>query len=426
MRLRAIATTLTLLLPIAAIVGGSDPSQAAPQPRQAEPTPNEALTPAQRTQAQANDLEADARAHYADIYGGLVLTEESTHVEVYLTKQDESAKSQLSSHLATGRVTFLATQANESQLRDEQATVLAQGNDLLRDGVKVASIGPDPRIGAVRLEVEDLTPDQNSKLVQRFGPLVRPIEVADAQTVPADRANDTAPWFGGDFISDHSGTCTSGIPTHNGLGQQYLLTAAHCFGVNALVYNYAASFAGSSTNLIGPVTSQDLQDGRYDAEVISAPSGAGNKSWVGGTVTTMARNFIGAGPTQIGSIVYLSGAFEGEHAFTVTNVSTCQPPTITGLQAPPYPRQGNGWACGRVHASSGNNQSVGKGDSGGPVYQYFGSNIKAVGIASSIDNPTVTCVNWSAPNQAPGRPCSNNVTFTEIAPLLAQWSLTVN
>lgn len=393
-----------------------------------------APTVRERTQAEANTIDAVARARFGDRFGGIVLTEDGTHIVVYLTADEPAVQSELRRQAAPGRVSFEATGATDVAMQALQAEVVEVGSELIRQGIQIDSVWHDPRLGGLRIEVRGLTEEEHRRLVEQFGPDVRPVESTTVpQLAAADRANDIAPWWAGEFISVGGRNCTSGIPVNNVFGN-YLLTAAHCFRQNATVRNYAASFAGNPNNNIGTVISQDLVDGRYDAELIAAPGGTGNASWVGPTVTNMAEPFIGSGSTNIGSLVYLSGAFEGEHSFIVDTNSMCQPPHITGLgpsplsvpgNPPGLARLGNAWACGRVHAHSGDMQSVGQGDSGGPVYGRFGGGLVALGIMSSLDNlPYVACTNWSV--QVPGRQCSANMTFTAIAPLLAQWGVDVN
>ncbi len=64
---------------------------------------------------------------------------------------------------------------------------------------------------------------------------------------------------------------------------------------------------------------------------------------------------------------------------------------------------------------------VGPGDSGGPVYQRFGANLKANGTITAEGNGP-RCTNWAAQTT---RTCSNTVYFTDVGPELSLWGLTV-
>jgi hypothetical protein len=58
---------------------------------------------------------------------------------------------------------------------------------------------------------------------------------AGTPMVSTSRENDVAPYIGGDFLTSHGENCTAGIPVENANGRDFLVTAAHCFPVNAVV-----------------------------------------------------------------------------------------------------------------------------------------------------------------------------------------------
>jgi hypothetical protein len=287
----------------------------------------------------------------------------------------------------------------------------------------VASVGPDAQSGTEVMRVVDLTAAKKAYLRERFGSDVD-VQAASRADIPvlaaSSRITDRAPWNGGDFISDRVTNCTSGLPTHNGAGQQFLVTAGHCFAAGATVWNYAPAIglgAATSSTRIGTVYSRDYRAGRLDAELI--PAAASSLTWVGGTATTTSRSFAGgAGPVAAGSNVCVSGAFEGEHCGLIVQsnrVDQCV--NFWDPAAGAYHL-----SCDVTQAIGPSAQSVGDGDSGGPVYQYFGSTPKAVGIITAIGSPSVQCSNWGPP----GRKCSGTLYFTDVANILVQWGLTVN
>lgn len=58
---------------------------------------------------------------------------------------------------------------------------------------------------------------------------------AGTPMVPTSRENDVIPYIGGDYLSSHGVACTAGIPVENANGRDFLVTAAHCFGINYTV-----------------------------------------------------------------------------------------------------------------------------------------------------------------------------------------------
>jgi hypothetical protein len=173
---------------------------------------------------------------------------------------------------------------------------------------------------------------------------------------------------------------------------------------------------------LGPVTARDTSGGGLDAELIHSPSSAfGSTIYVGATSSNSKRTLIGAGPTQPGSIVCVSGAYEGERCSTVAANPAC----FTIAEYEYHPHVGPRYLCQMVYTFSSIKDTFGAGDSGAPVYQYFGSTVKAVGIGSALDrfSPHIgSCSNWSAQLV---RACGSNYWFVAIAPILVKWGLSV-
>ena len=207
--------------------------------------------------------------------------------------------------------------------------------------------------------------------------------------------------------------CTSGIPTTNTGGLQYLVTASHCFSLNDSVYNYSVTIPLGTTNAIGYVAAIDLRNGYYDAELVRASASA--YTFTGPTNTASKSTFTGYGNPVAGALVCTSGAFEGENCLHIISVNACLTSSTTGLGRT---------LCGENYYYSSNVQSIGQGDSGGPVYSYVSGGVQAMGLHNLHDpNYTTTCTNWYPQTS---RICSGHGWFVSIAPVLATWSLSVN
>lgn len=376
----------------------------------------------------AQTIDRLGKTTYTSIYGGVQLAGASRQATIYLTQHDAAAERTFTELAPTLRLTYRLTSSSAYRERQLDTRVAGDWAILQRHGkLELLSTGPDMATGREQFRVIDLTPAKRAFLVSRYG---ANIEVASAQKsqIPhavGSRISDLAPWNGGDFISDGGGGCTSGIPTHNAAGQNFLVTAGHCFGSGATVYNAAPPIglgSTSSSTRMGTIYSRDLRPGYLDAEILS--TSASSLTWIGGTSTSTSRSFQGgSGPTQVGSSVCLSGAYEGEHCGLIVQ------PNEEDICLNITYDFGTQEQCHLTVAQGTDQQSVGSGDSGGPVYQYFGSTPKAVGIVTAAPS-TAVCSNWDAQyaplHNGAHRYCSNQLVFTNIANILQQWGLSVN
>lgn len=371
---------------------------------------------AAEAQELANELDEEGRRRFEHSYGGLRLKDRASRVEVFLVTDDAEATRFFEGFGSSVRVTVREGTATAAEVAAVQLAVLeavATDESLNRE---LGSIEPDLVGGTVRLRFNSASDELIVETRKRFGPHVV-TEVREDRGVDfLGPAYDAAPWNGGIMITNGAGDCTAGVPTHNSAGQKFILTAGHCFAENQSVRNYSVQISAGGNGLLGNVISRDLRNYGYDAEVIAANSS--DLSYSGGTNSTARAEFAGAGPTQVGSYVCHSGAFEGQRCSYVVGVSGCHNVFEPALGH-------NRYRCGYTYTHNADPQTAGPGDSGGPVYQWFGSTIKAVGLLSRGDGagPTATCSNWSAQVY---RTCAGNYWFTDIGPLLALWGLTVN
>jgi hypothetical protein len=99
---------------------------------------------------------------------------------------------------------------------------------------------------------------------------VRLVFVHGAPMAPLSRGDDSAPFIGGDDITDLTYACTAGIALEKkSTGEDYVLTASHCFSDGEDIYN------GNGTHTVGVVTSADKP---HDAEIIDTGAANGNGS----------------------------------------------------------------------------------------------------------------------------------------------------
>jgi hypothetical protein len=364
----------------------------------------------------ANEAEAFASAMFPESYSGVALIEDSTQAVVYLTTDDGEIREAISEAVPGANIQFEVRGTTQvSQLAAHEA-LLAALPELTEAGITIGPFGPDPETGAELVKVLGGTEEQLDHVERTFGPAVI------AESTPADyrlefdaasRISDSPAWNGGDFISDLSQDCTSGIPTHNGAGQQFLVTNAHCFELGARIYNYSSAIPLGSPNLMGHVAARDQRSNYYDAELISAS--ASSYTFTGPSNTIAKATFAGAGSPVYGALVCVSGAFEGENCLTVLGVNSCLPDSITGVGRT---------LCAENYYYSSNNYALGQGNSGGPVYSYVSGGVRAMGVHNLRDpGYNVSCVNWTPRTS---RKCSGHGWFVSIGQILSTWGLTVN
>jgi hypothetical protein len=374
------------------------------------------LLTAGAAQGDANLIASVARRTEEASFAGVALTNKSSQVVVYLTRLEPAVETAIRAIIPSRNLDFQQRAVSEVVQQRLHASVLADAPSLAHSGIKVGLFGPDPATGREKVSVLGGTAQQLQLLSAKYGSNAEIVALpASYRAVPdGSRIGDTAPWNGGDFISDGNEDCTSGIPVHNAAGQYFLVTAAHCFALNATVYNYSSSIPLGSKVTIGKVAAQDLRASKYDAELVYSGARTSALTFTGPTATTSTNKFVTAGPARVGSTVCTSGAFEGEHCLGVISVNSCVAPAITGL-----PRT----VCGEDYYYSSNSQSIGQGDSGAPVYEYVSGGLRAVGIHNLHDGSyQVPCTNWSST----GRICSGHGWFVDINPIASTWGLTVN
>ncbi|OFE15673.1 hypothetical protein BA895_21785 [Humibacillus sp. DSM 29435] len=354
-------------------------------------------------------MEQRGRTAHGSLFGGAQASEDGAIIEVFLTRDDPAVEADLRA----------AAKLSPTQIRFRTGATTVAQQDALHNRVTTAA--PSLRKAGYRLDswilnfatrrevitLTDGTPAQVAKLRRQFGPEVDVKAKPDSPArVTADRFSDTAPWNGGDFISDTVSTCTSGIPAHNGAGAQYLVTAGHCFNLGANIFNYSASLNHGGRGYLGRVSTRAQTERDMDAELISTR--LSNLIWTGSSTSPTRTVIAGTAGSPGHKKVCHSGAYEGEKCGL----------TIDGVGCKNFP--GVLTYCHLLHASSTNPQAVGPGDSGGPVYRMVDGQLRIVGTVTGGDGTSARCGNWSPQNN---RICRSNLWYTDWNAVASRWSL---
>ena len=184
---------------------------------------------------------------------------------------------------------------------------------------------------------------------------------------PRSRNADTIPHYGGSLIDAPGGGCSSGPMVVRPDGTRYAVTAAHCWGIGAVV-NSGGNPYGSVVNRAWPTWDQEIVGG----------SVYGFRIWYGTATTFTTVNQVGAGNPSVG-LSYCTSGRSGTicgHVVTNTNVTTC----YSGQCFP-----------GTIQATV----DVPSGDSGGTFHTVSGSSAGVRGMVTSGDGSYVYIEPWS-------------------------------
>ncbi|GAB3129159.1 chymotrypsin family serine protease [Glaciibacter psychrotolerans] len=363
---------------------------------------------------------------FPDKYGGMATgkNDDQDVLAIYLTRIDEGDLSKVSDLLAVPPDKIDLRLGHLTSVQAE-ATFAKIGSDIANGALTgTVSVGITQDI-SILLKVSDQNSERVSSLQRQYGVGV---EVEYGAAIEDQGANarwsDNPEWYGGDFITDRSSRgCTSSFPVKwNTNGNKYILTAGHCFGLTASVYNYATSPISHGINsFIGGVTNRSFANNAPDAELISAD---GSRSmWTGATNGTGLIEINAFSNPWAGMPLCISGAYDGEYCgFTASEVNTnayISYGSVTHL------------VLNLTTIMNGNDQSIGPGDSGGPAYATINGVTYGLGIITSVrnngTNSTVTCSNWSTQfASSGGRGCNNWGRITNIGPIMSMWNLSLD
>lgn len=412
------------------VAGGATAGRAYPTKTAASSSPTLTTPPNQPAlDAAAGDAKSIAGSSYL---AGVSVDDNTNVVNVYLDHAPQSILDQLQAQHPGVYVIHNDAPNTLKALLALQSNFNAAA--LNSAGVKVVVDGPTVD-GRYEVGVTGDAAAAQAALDQTYGAGAIRVYQTAPLTVATYRYNDVSPWNGGDFNYHAGGTkpsCTNGIPVHDtSSGQQYVLTAAHCWYQSGGQYtsvrngywenDYATVYG--STALIGTVEHVDnVQAGSttLDSGLIQTSSSVLNFDAAWNSQGTAVQ--VGVTSNDVGDQVCTSGAYDGQ---------VCQI-AITKMNQKIYPN--DGWGTYTVTnvaiASNPNDASAvaaGEGDSGGPVYSYTGSNTLARGMIDAVGNYKPCTSNPPGTNSPPpARVCGHVLYFVEIGFLDSRWGVTPN
>jgi hypothetical protein len=260
--------------------------------------------------------------------------------------------------------------------------------------------------GRVRVVTAAPRPDGSGVTVGASGPLSGSATVPGltssvaltvepaAAPVPATRQADTPPYYGGAFIRQANGSCTSGFGvTGNNGAATYILTAAHCgqgtwsTGANVVI---GSTIPGVDFAHDGELILTSAGSAVYDGASIAG--GDQFYKWVAGASTSHTGDFVCTSGAQSGAICNIRIANTGES----------------------FPFNGH-QVNGMVRAEQQNHtDAAGNGDSGGPTFSLTAGAVSDIarGTISAYDgNQIVPCA--GVPSGF-GRQCSWRIWYPDI------------
>lgn len=243
------------------------------------------------------------------------------------------------------------------------------------------SYGIDPSKGAVSVGVDAISPTLASDTRSAFSGLVT-LRTMD-RPKHLSRLADSQPWWGGDRIYDSglwgSKQCTAGFSAYrNSDGHRGMLTSGHCFtnGENAkqgyCTGPFSCNYYGNMGNVAAYSYCQYCLDGEWIDSQAAGSSVQGNVYTThNADGTDNSASVYGWGQSSAGLTVCLDGSVTIENcgATVVGQLEQCV--NIEGTVS-----------CNLTEVNS-PTQACQYGDSGGPVYRYWGT--QAIGAYGLID-----------------------------------------
>jgi hypothetical protein len=210
-------------------------------------------------------------------------------------------------------VTWADAEVSLDALLELKARIMADADELAKEGVEVASVGMRDPENVALVGVDSGVDGAQAVLEARYGKgHLRAF--AWELTDEADRWNDSSPFNGGDQIvtegNDPHG-CTTGFGVHDTSGNRYVTSAGHCH--NHYWWNTWIGFPVRNASTFLGVTSGTVYDGTYSGHDIDTQkiltTGSSRVVWTG----SATRKYITA---ALGTAVGDPTCIEGSYSLT--------------------------------------------------------------------------------------------------------------
>jgi hypothetical protein len=341
------------------------------------------------------------------------------------TSSGQDAAAQAAALTAGLPVTLKVVPHSFSELTARMDSVGPVIDQLTATGTRIRSYGIDMAEGKLDIELDDFSPAAQQAVRAALGDVVLIDTSKDGQPTAGDRANDSIPWWAGDFITDYSESCTSGFGTHNNSnGYDYIVAAGHCLFGGHDIYNGSNCYAGApcgSNKLMGHVYTSyfgSSTNGYRDEAVIRV----GNTQTQGASWRDTGTGYVfikKSETAQPGQLLCISGAYSSQRCGYVS--------TANYLSCESYDGQKS---CRLIEMNSyDGNVIAGNGDSGGPVYRSVsgssipntnGQGVAADGMFVVFTNTSLPCLRYPT-----NRHCGTQVRFVDLPSVLSGRGLTI-
>lgn len=367
--------------------------------------------------AQLDNFSATLRADVEplSIFTGLSVDTLGHLIRLFVTEPTNPQLVQVLTRHTRYPITVVQVPASQRQLLRRTSESGPAIDQLIAKGIPITRWGPQFETGLFEVGLRGVTPERESLVRAALGQDVVVRETAtEPQQREGGRANDTVPWYGGDYGTDPEpggNTCTTTFSLYStGNGYDYAGSAGHCFasGVRVVVgtNGYATAPIGTHA-LIGTVSTSSYNTstrGYLDASFIPLGSYK-NDNYVWGP-NDITHRVIGTLRLSPGNRACADGAFSGEACGQVDSKGYLQCHMLAS----------GAKVCGIIEVFSTNGYPlVGNGDSGGPVYTGVytnpptsGADVQASGMITAFGD-FVRC----RYKDAGGRTCGKLLLYTD-------------
>jgi hypothetical protein len=348
-------------------------------------------------------------------FAGLYVSGSLIHVGV--TQDTPAIESQLENGADPSEYVFAVEHTSwKTLLRMQQALM----NRASAAGLNVSEAWPDPKTDRLGVGLVTLPANAEATVASLVGSdavSVAQMSVPHTYLETDTRSHDASPWNGGDYLSltKTSSTCTTGPPvTGNQTGDDYVLTAGHCFSVGDIVHNYDAYSSVGGYGTIGEINIGNYNNENDGDVKLILTTGYGGSSdldyfGTGGPGDSTSTTVTAGQDPSVGTDVCGDGAFDGRLCGgVVQKILVCK-------------QYSDGTThCGEDEETSSGTYTAGQGDSGGPITGPVGHT--AFGTITAGEAPTYEC---NVENPAQTRYCFGTQWFESMGYIERFYGVTV-